>query len=71
MAAKTERAIRDQLATGAGILKVARTLGVGVSTVTRIKVSTVYRARRGVTAPLARGEEDQGNSTPAQIGAGG
>lgn len=37
VSAKTERAIRDQLATGVGILKVARTLGVGVSTVTRVK----------------------------------
>lgn len=34
---KTERAIRAELATGAGILKVAKALGVGVGTVSRIK----------------------------------
>jgi DNA invertase Pin-like site-specific DNA recombinase len=39
VAGKTERAIRDRLATGAGILKVARALGVGVSTVQRIKAA--------------------------------
>ena len=35
--AATEKAIRDQLRSGAGILKVARTLGVGSSTVQRVK----------------------------------
>ena len=40
VASKTERAIRDQVAAGAGILKTARTLGVGVSTVTRVKAAT-------------------------------
>jgi DNA invertase Pin-like site-specific DNA recombinase len=34
---KIERAIREQLATGAGILKVAKALGVGVGTVSRVK----------------------------------
>jgi DNA invertase Pin-like site-specific DNA recombinase len=41
VAAKTERAIRDRLATGAGILKVAKELGVGVSTVSRVKAAMV------------------------------
>jgi hypothetical protein len=35
VAAETETAIRERLATGAGILKVAKGLGVGVSTVQR------------------------------------
>jgi DNA invertase Pin-like site-specific DNA recombinase len=34
---RREQAIRDSLATGAGIVKVAKSLGVGVSTVARIK----------------------------------
>jgi DNA invertase Pin-like site-specific DNA recombinase len=34
---RKEQAIRDRLATGAGIVKVAKTLGVGVSTVVRVK----------------------------------
>lgn len=33
---KREQAVRDALATGAGILKVARTIGVGTGTVARI-----------------------------------
>lgn len=35
--AKTEEAVRDRLLTGAGILKVAKELGVGVSVVQRVK----------------------------------
>jgi len=37
VATKTEEAIREKLATGMGQLKVAKTLGVGVSTVQRVK----------------------------------
>ena len=37
--AKTEQAIRERLATGTGMLKVAKALGVGVSTVQRVKVA--------------------------------
>ncbi len=37
VAGKTETAIREQLGAGTGILKVAKTLGVGVSTVQRIR----------------------------------
>ena len=36
---KTERAIGDRLASGTGIVKVAKALGVGVSTVQRVKAA--------------------------------
>ena len=36
---KTEQAIRDRLATGEGMLKIAKGLGVGVSTVQRVKLA--------------------------------
>lgn len=39
IATKTEQAIRDRLTTGDGMLKVAKALGVGVSTVQRVKAS--------------------------------
>jgi DNA invertase Pin-like site-specific DNA recombinase len=42
--AKTEVAIRDRLATGEGMLKVAKALGVGVSTVQRVKAGMVEAA---------------------------
>ena len=41
VAAKVETAIRARLRAGDGILKVARTLGVGVSTVQRVKHEAV------------------------------
>ncbi len=37
VAMKTEQAIQDRLAAGEGMLKVAKSLGVGVSTVQRVK----------------------------------
>jgi DNA invertase Pin-like site-specific DNA recombinase len=37
---RKEQVIRERLATGAGVLKIARALGVGVSTVQRIKAAT-------------------------------
>jgi DNA invertase Pin-like site-specific DNA recombinase len=37
VATKTEQAIRDRLAVGEGMLKVAKALGVGVSTVQRVR----------------------------------
>lgn len=43
VAGKVERAIKERLAAGAGILKVAKALGVGVSTVQRIKAATQPR----------------------------
>lgn len=39
VANKAEQAIRDRLATGEGVLKVAKTLGVGVSTAQRAKAA--------------------------------
>ena len=36
---RKEQVIRERLATGAGVLKIARVLGVGVSTVQRIKAT--------------------------------
>jgi DNA invertase Pin-like site-specific DNA recombinase len=44
VAGKAAKAIRDHLAGGMGILKVAKTLGVGVSTVQRIKVEMTAAA---------------------------
>jgi DNA invertase Pin-like site-specific DNA recombinase len=41
VATKTEQAIRDRLATGEGMLKVAKALRVGVSTVQRVKASSI------------------------------
>jgi len=38
---KMEQAIRDRLATGEGMLKVSKALGVGVSTVQRVKAGMV------------------------------
>jgi DNA invertase Pin-like site-specific DNA recombinase len=37
--ASTQQQVRDRLATGMGILRVARTVGVGVSAVQRIRES--------------------------------
>ena len=37
VATKTEQAIRDRLVVGEGMLKVAKALGVGVSTVQRVR----------------------------------
>jgi DNA invertase Pin-like site-specific DNA recombinase len=51
VAAGTEAAIRERLATGAGILKVAKGLGVGVSTVQRVKreMAATATALRGTS----------------------
>jgi hypothetical protein len=46
---KTEGAMRKRLAAGDGMLKVAKTLGVGVSTVQRIRAE-MPAAAVGVTA---------------------
>jgi DNA invertase Pin-like site-specific DNA recombinase len=40
VAGRTEQAIRERLAKGEGMLKVAKALGVGVSTVQRVKAET-------------------------------
>ena len=47
VAGQTEQAIRDHLATGMGMLKVAKSLGVGVGTVQRVKQAMTE------TAPIA------------------
>lgn len=45
LAPEREAAIRERLATGAGIIKVAKALGVGVGTVHRIKAEMVAPAQ--------------------------
>jgi DNA invertase Pin-like site-specific DNA recombinase len=44
VSAKVAAAIRDSLTAGTGILKTARTVGVGSGTVQRIKVELAARA---------------------------
>lgn len=46
-----EAAIRDRLLAGEGILKVAKGLGVGVSTVQRVKAGTAFTGSIGPVAP--------------------
>jgi DNA invertase Pin-like site-specific DNA recombinase len=43
VSAKVEAAIRDSLAAGTGILKTARTVGVGSGTVQRVKAELAAR----------------------------
>lgn len=62
VAAGTEAAIRERLATGAGILKVAKRLGVGVSTVQRIKCKMA-------AGTLGVGEQGSGAQTVRMAGA--
>ena len=53
VAGKVERAIREHLAAGMGILKVAKLVGVGVSTVQRIKAEV---QADGTTTVAQRGQ---------------
>jgi DNA invertase Pin-like site-specific DNA recombinase len=52
VAVKVENAIRGRLARGAGILKVARELGVGTGTVQRVKLAmATQRPQRNAVQP--------------------
>jgi DNA invertase Pin-like site-specific DNA recombinase len=52
---KVEAAIRARLASGEGMLKVAKTLGVGVSTVVRVQQEMKQNSEQGDEQPRATG----------------